>query len=169
MSMTKLTLTQAKKLLKYDPETGLFTWAIARPCGVKPGDRAGHLLKDGYVKIIALKKNYLAHRLAWLLSHGEWPDGQIDHIDGNKSNNRLSNLRVATPSQNTFARIKRKPSKSGIRGVALVGNRWKAKIGKDGDLIHLGYFDTPEHARRAYVQAAEKLFGEFGSHAGAFQ
>jgi hypothetical protein len=92
------------------------------------------------------------------------PDGfQIDHIDGDGLNNRKSNLRLATRSENARNRRINKNSTSGLKGASWVESRkrWRAEIRADGKQIHLGYFNTPEAAHAAYVAASEKMHGEF--------
>lgn len=106
--MRDSTLTQEmlKELLHYDPETGVFTWAAHPPLGHSVGDVAGKASTRGYVHICFSKKLrmtrsiYSAHRLAWLYVYGAWPLQDIDHIDQNKSNNALANLRDVSRSQN---------------------------------------------------------------------
>lgn len=105
----------------------------------------------------------MAHQLAWLLSHDEWPPRNIDHIDMDRANNRLSNLRLATPSQNGANRGRQKNNSSGLKGVAWNkgAKRWRAQIKANGKRRHLGYFDTAEEAHAAYQEAAASLFGDF--------
>ena len=107
---------------------------------------------DGYLSTMVKGKNHLLHRLAWLYVHGAWPAADIDHRDGVRSNNKLSNLREATRDencQNTLWPL----GESGILGAVKVGSRWRSKIKIDGKVKHLGYFDTPELAGEAYLAA----------------
>lgn len=156
--MAELTLAHLKCLLKYDPDTGAWTRLVNR-AGAKAGIRAEAPMLNGYRQVVVDRRHYLAHRLAWFYTHGVWPAGDIDHIDRNRSNNSLKNLRVVTRGQN-ITRAVRKIGKSGLRGAQRRGNRWRGVIGFDGENVHLGYFDTKELAHEAYLTAAKKLFGE---------
>src|SRR5512135_183213 len=92
-------LDEARKLISYDCDTGLITWKVSRG-KAKSGDIAGYVNGEGYICIKIKGKMYLAHRLAWLMNYGEWPNGIIDHIDHNKQNNSLENLRDVSFSIN---------------------------------------------------------------------
>jgi hypothetical protein len=149
-------------LLSYDAETGLFNWRVKR--GNKAvGSDAGSLHKWGYVVISIDRKRHKAHRLAWLHAHGRWPTAQIDHINCKRADNRLSNLREATATQNQGNSPRNKNNTSGLKGVtfAWARNRWQAQISARGHTLFLGYFDDPEDAHAAYCRAARKHFGEF--------
>lgn len=104
-----------------------------------------------------------AHRVAWFLHYGRFPNGELDHIDGDKANNRIENLRVATRSQNTAYRGKTKRNTSGFKGVCWHrrDKRWRASIGSKGRRLDLGSFSTPEEAFEAYKAAAVHHHGEF--------
>lgn len=142
-------------LLTYDPETGDFFWK--RP--------AGGFSPNGYRYIKVGAKQCLAHRLAWLYVHGEWPDALIDHIDGNRSNNRIGNLRKATHSQNGANAKRHSRNRSGYKGVSFdkSKNRWQASITVQNKQIHLGRFKTKDEARAAYMTAAKFHHGEFAN------
>ena len=117
---------------------------------------------DGYWHVQIGSKLYLAHRLAWFYTRGGWPRDQIDHVDGNRANNRLSNLREATHTQNMQNRKINRNNKCGFKGVARVpSNRWRARIKVSNKSIHLGTFDTRAQAGEAYAEAADKYFGKF--------
>lgn len=152
-----------RTLLSYSPETGLFTW-LRRRNGVK-SMTAGYSSNDGYVSIRINRKLYKAHRLAWLYVHGEWPNGHIDHANGITSDNRATNLRLATHSENLRNRGMNKNNRSGYKGVHWHrGNKkWRAVIGFEGKRLLLGYFDDPEEAHRAYVQMAVAVHGTFAN------
>jgi hypothetical protein len=134
---------------------------------VKPGDVAGHLTAQGYWRISVDGRRYLAHRLAWLYVHGEWPAAQIDHVDLDKSNNRFANLREATNAQNKANTRARKDNTSGFKGASWDkrSGRWRARICVVGKDSHLGFFDSAETAHAAYCQAANEAFGEFAREA----
>jgi hypothetical protein len=152
-----------KTLLEYSPETGIFYWKDNRGAKGCKGKQAGTLSR-GYINIHINGKDFRAHRLAWLFVTEEDPaEKQIDHINGNKSDNRFVNLRLATNSQNACNRSTSKRNKSGFKGVSYSrkNEAWKADARIDGIAHHLGYFATPELAHLAYCEAIKKLHGEF--------
>src|SRR3954464_3736442 len=125
-----LTQARLKELLHYDSETGLWTWLKHR-YRIQPGDRAGTISKkDGYCHIIIEKKNYMAHRLAWLYMTGGWPSMNMDHIDTNRSDNRWLNLRLATRPQNQANRRKQSNNRCGHKGVwwHKKNRKWRTRI-----------------------------------------
>ena len=124
---------------------------------------AGCIENSGYRRIHLNKKMYKAHRLIWAHQHGYYPDGHIDHIDGNRSNNAIDNLRLATHSENLCNRGKTSNNSSGYKGVYKCrrSGKWIGKIMKDYKEHHLGRFDTAEKAHQAYEDAASKLHGQF--------
>ena len=146
---------EATAALRYSPESGLFHWRVNRRPAIKPGDRAGTINSHGYVQICINGRALLAHRLAWLMTHGVWPSKMIDHINGDPSDNRMANLREATGSQNQANRGARKDSTTGVRGVRLLrSGKWAAQI-------QIGSFQTKEAASAAYLRLAEICYGEF--------
>jgi len=159
--MTAQILTQARlrELLYYDPDTGIFTRKIDRQC-VKKGQIAGSKNKPGYLKIGIEGKVYSAHRLAWLYLYGEIPKGvEIDHVNGNKSDNRIVNLRLATHQQNMENQKTHATNKSGYKGVSWWAptKKWKAQIGHQGKKYHIGLYQTKEEAKVAYEERAQQL------------
>lgn len=145
-----LTLERLKQLLHYDPETGHFTWKVARR-RVVAGDRAGHLGNKGYIEITVEGVQYLAHRLAWFYVHGVWPN-YIDHDNGQRSDNRIKNLKNGTQADNLQGFHKpRANNKSGYRGVSwserLQG--WTSAYMRNGVSTFCGVHDTPEAAFQA--------------------
>lgn len=158
----KLTLEYVRSILSYEPETGNFIWLVGRDNNPpKIGDIAGHRNTRGYINIKILGKQYMGHRLAWFYTHSEWPNGQVDHINGNPSDNRILNLRIATPAQNRANAKLSRNNKIGLKGVSRSKKKWIAMIYRDYKPIILGRFDTPQEAHRAYVAAAHELHGEF--------
>jgi hypothetical protein len=147
-----------KYLLDYNEFTGILSRKYPGP-GIKVGP-AG-TLKDGYIYIVVDGKQYLAHRLIWLYVYGSFPENQIDHIDRNRSNNRLNNLREATKRQNQWNIGPRSRNKSGYKGVSKRGNKWRARININGYDKWLGIFPTEKEAYTAYCSAAKQLHGEF--------
>jgi hypothetical protein len=157
------TQERLKELLSYDPETGVFTRLVGRSGpNARAGDVAGCNNGQGYVRIYVDGKPYKAHRLAWFYTHGVWPS-EMDHKNGNRSDNRIANLREVTRAENKANSSAYKNNTSGYVGVSLhkKSGQWIAQIQKDGKKQGLGYFPTPEVARAAYVEAAQRLFGEF--------
>jgi HNH endonuclease/AP2 domain len=153
-----MTPEYVRELLEYDPITGVFTWRKSRS-KISPGQVAGNVSRYRTIKID--RKHYLAHRLAWFVTFGEWPPNQIDHINGVRDDNRLINLRLATQSENNV-NAQTPKNKTGFRGVAPHRRKWSAKIRINGRKQHLGLFDTPEEAYRCYCAAAQRIYGEFG-------
>ena len=157
MSDQILTAQRLKEVLHYDADTGLFTRLRAN--GRWLHKRVGSI-KLGYLAIYVKQKSYKAHRLAWLYVHGEWPNDQIDHINGDMADNRISNLRAATHSQNRQNIHKvRSNSKSGLIGAMWdsYNNKWRSKIRFEGKCKHLGYFENAEQAHAVYIEAKRTL------------
>lgn len=140
-------------VLRYEKDTGIFFWKIRPARNVFVGDVAGNLNR-GYVSITIDKKVYKAHRLAWFYIYGKWPQKQIDHINGNPSDNRISNLRDVTDSINRQNLHKAsKNNLSGLLGVCKARKKFSALIKKNGVTKYLGTFDNPEDAHNAYLKA----------------
>lgn len=154
-----LTQARLKELFSYDPETGVFL-------RIKPRKDKGHAVGSvthyGYLSVMIDYKAYKVHRLAWLWEHGDFPISCIDHIDGDRLNNRIANLRQATHKQNNQNRryaIDR--SSTGTLGVYKGYNGgFKTQISVDGKQIHLGRFKTLEAASEAY-KTAKRQYHEF--------
>lgn len=157
-----LTLEEVRDILDYAPASGELRWRRRMSKRVLSGDIAGCVDTYGYVRIIIKGKNYRAHRLGWLLTYGGWPDAELDHIDLDRSNNRLNNLREATRAQNMLNKKMYKNNKSGFIGVHFheASGRYQAQYGRDGIVHRIGEFDTAEEASAAY-QAAIVYRGEF--------
>jgi hypothetical protein len=153
MTTDQLTRDRLSQLMDADPEAGVFTWKVSRGRNAKPGQEAGFLKKNGYVSICIDQKEYYAHRLMWLYVHGSMPLGQIDHVDRDKTNNSIYNLRLATAKQNAENMFRDSTNTSGYRGVnfnrRLKSKPWSANITHNGRLIHLGYYATAEDASAA--------------------
>lgn len=161
-------LHAARQRLSYDPVTGVFRWLQVRNSkllGMVAGGRDRH----GYLQIMIDGKMYKAHRLAWLFVHGEWPEGEIDHKNRVKWDNRIENLRVATSSENKTNTFRGQVS--GFPGVYLekrsMKSPYKTQIGyfdkRLGKSVakHLGVFSTPEEAHEVYDLACQLVHGEF--------
>lgn len=154
-----LTQERLKELLSYDPETGVFVWLISTGNRALKGSIVGTDHGNGYRKITIDQQTYYSHRLAWFYTHGKWPEYEIDHRDLNRSNNRLLNIRRATPIQNRQNLRIRSNNKSGKIGVSWAKNckKWEAYIWKNYKKIGLGYFDDLEEAGKAYLTAKREL------------
>jgi hypothetical protein len=156
-----ITAEHLRELLNYDPATGVFIWKERRK-GVRVGAVAGSIYSTGYRAIKIDQRHYLAHRLAWLYVRGEWPIVDIDHINRQRADNRITNLRPATRSQNQANVPIWRTSSSGYRGVTRRrSGRWGAGINAHGRRIELGTFGTPEEASAAYRAAAVAHYGKF--------
>jgi hypothetical protein len=145
-----LTAEEARERLQYNPATGLFRWRRRHHGMQKKGWFAGSDTVKGYKKIRIMGKDCLSHRLAWLITHGEWPEHQIDHINRRKGDNRLGNLRDVTSKENNMNHIG--------KGYVKRGGRFQAKIGIDGATKYLGNFDTAEEAHAVYLKKKAELF-----------
>lgn len=160
-----LSLKDIKDYLAYKPETGEFFW-IKKPCTrILVGSKAENKRKDGYVGIGFGGKRYLAHRLAWFFTHGYLPEKDIDHINGDPSDNRIENLREATRSENLFNQKLHSNNTSGYRGVIRCKrtNKWQAGSQLNGKYRFLGLHDSKEEAKAAYEKFAAKHHKEFKS------
>ena len=166
MAEAPLTQARLKELLHYGPETGVFTWRVNRRGGMKAGNRAGSPGGIGYRYVTVAGRSYPEHRLAFFYMTGEFPPEDTDHINGKRSDNRWSNLRAATRSQNLGNMDVGPRNTSGYKGVSLMrrDGLWRATIRMRGKVKNLGHFDTPEEAHAAYCHAAERVHGEFASH-----
>lgn len=157
-----LTAEHIRELLTYDPDTGIFRWRVARNNRIKAGSIAGSFKRaTGYVEIHIDNKCYLAHRLAWFYMAGEWPADDIDHRNLAKDDNRWSNLRPATQSQNNANRRVMGNSKTGIKGVTKTRDRYRAQITVNGKRKYLGTVDNPVLASYLYRLAAVIYHREF--------
>lgn len=146
------------KILNYDPDTGLFTWA-------RTGKIAGGISEKGYIRIQINRRKYMAHRLAWLFIYQEWPKEQIDHINHVRNDNRLCNLTEATNQENAKNRGIQTNNSSGSTGVlwSEKHKNWKAQIKVDQKVIYLGTFINKNEAIKARNQA-EKDHGFHENH-----
>ena len=145
-----------KKYLKFNSETGLFTWIYLNKIR-KNNNLAGTIIKQGYIRITLNKKAYFAHRLAWLYIHGEFPKGQIDHINGIRNDNRIDNLRIVTARQNNQnQKIHREGHLVGT-SYDKTRNKWIAKIEINNKNINLGRFETQQEAHEAYLNKLKEL------------
>jgi hypothetical protein len=153
-------LEEIHSLFECDPEKGLLFWK--NRSRQRWRGTAGQLHTNGYwtVRVGKKRKRLLNHRIIFALVHGRWPN-RIDHINMDRSDNRISNLREATRSQNAMNARKQRDNTSGFKGVSRWRGKWQAKIQRDGKQRFLGAFSTPQDAALAYKNAAINLHGEF--------
>lgn len=158
-----LTQERLKELLELTD--GGFIWKVANSPSKKAGQIAGGHLCQGYLRVKIDGKFYPAHRLVWLWHNGYFPDF-IDHINGNRSDNRIENLRAATKRQNNSNVSWNRKNTSGFKGVVFdkASNKWKAQIAHNRKRYSLGRFDCAEDAHKAYCKKSDELFGEFSNH-----
>ena len=159
MATCDLTAARLRELLVYDPTTGIFTRSasVIGP-GRKVGRVAGSDNGQGYIKLAVDGRFYRAHRLAFLYMTGSWPLGEVDHINGVRSDNRWGNLRDVSGADNTHnQRLPHKNNTSGFLGVRRSGRKFRAFIGSNNARIYLGVFDTPELAHFAYLEAKRRI------------
>lgn len=171
-----------REILSYDPVTGHLTYrersadhmlthaedrrhaAAAAFNTMFAGKRAAlGYDRHGYHKCKILGTHYAAHRVCWAIHYGEWPDGQIDHVNGVRTDNSISNLRAVTSRDNSRNRARSSRNTSGITGVVRSGEKWIAQIGVEGKTIHLGSFLTKQEAAVAR-KAAERKYGFDKAH-----
>jgi hypothetical protein len=161
MAAADLTAEVLRQLLNYDPETGAFTRRARTSNKVRVGDKTGTLRRDGYLKTSLLHQSFLLHRLAWLYVYGKWPEFVIDHVNGDRTDNRIANLRDVSETSNlqNQRRAHSKNRSCGLLGVTWhAGNgRWQAQISVNKRNMYLGSFDTAEDAHAAYLQAKRQL------------
>jgi hypothetical protein len=152
-----ITQEYLKEILDYNPETGIFTWKIKKNGTKGINSIAGHIDKKGYFRIKINSISHKAHRLAWLYVYGNTPKGQIDHVNGVKHDNKISNLRIVSNRENCQNRIEHRQGK-------LVGcyynkrdKKWQAQIQINGKQTFIGLFETQREAHAAYLKALETL------------
>ena len=167
---------QLRELLHYEPDTGKLFWR-ERGISYFPDERAWKswntrlsgketfksCTQHGHKKASIFNATWLGHRVAWAIHYGEWAENEVDHINGDPTDNRISNLRLATRAENGRNRKISKANTSGYKGVWWdnARSRWRAAIRIDGVKTALGCFPDPETAHAAYCEAASKYHGEF--------
>lgn len=157
-----ITLENAKDILEYHPDSGDIVWKVDNGRRVKSGHIAGSVDKGhGYRVVRYQGKAFLAHRLAWFLYYGRWPKNMIDHINGNKTDNRIKNLRDVTRSINRRNTFKTRAGRLTGCDFHKQMKKWRARIIVNGQEQSLGLFPTEIEAHNAFLQAYEKHFGPF--------
>lgn len=153
--------TFVKENFRYDKDTGTL-WRMKTSKIVGSSNSQGYLDVDLGKPYKKRTRNTRVHRVAWFLSYGEWPEGQIDHINGDKKDNRLENLRLTDQQKNQHNRFSRKNSSSVYKGVGLHRGKWRSYITDlEGKFKGLGYFENETLAAEAYDNAAKELFGSW--------
>ena len=154
---SKLSLERLRQVLRYEPETGNFYWIHRDTIKKKLGTNASIIRSHGYLNICIDSTYYYTHRLAWFYVYGEWPK-VIDHIDGDKTNNRIENLRSVSQKCNVENVLKtRKHNKSGILGAVKSKYGFYARLTSQGKQIYLGHYKTAEEAHNVYLKAKRQL------------
>jgi hypothetical protein len=159
----EMTLDELRRYMTYDPETGVFVRTGLVKTSKRAGSVVGRIDQKGYRVTMIRYHYYLLHRVAWLFHYGQWPPADIDHINGDRADNRISNLRLATRKENSRNRKLHYTNTSGFRGVTWDRSkmRWKAKITVNGKSRTLGNYVDIADAAAAYEKAAAVHYGEF--------
>ncbi len=167
----ELTAEELRKIVHYDPETGIMTWKTREHKNFRSiswnaryaGQEAGHPLQEGRIQIKIWGVQHQRARLAWLYMTGAWPEKEIDHEDADASNDKWSNPRPSTRQQNGANRRLFKNNTSGYKGVhwGKASSKWIAMITVSGKRRNLGSYDDPAIAHQAYMRAATAAFGEY--------
>ncbi len=159
-----ITAERLRELLNYDAETGVFTNRTHRSHSRMPaGAVAGSVISTGYLRVVIDAKAHLCHRLAWLYVYGRWPDNSIDHINGIRSDNRISNLRDVPHSVNMQNGVAR-GTKYGYPGIMYSKGSYFGKVKVQGRRIYTKAYPTPELAHRGWLELKSELHAECRRH-----
>lgn len=153
-----------KDFLSYDPDTGVFKWVKRSGPRSVPGKVINNYTDLGYMKVVFRNVHYPAHRLAWWWVYGDMPPEEVDHINGDRADNRICNLRLATRRENTRNARVRRDNTSCLKGVSPERGKFRARITVNGKRIYLGAFSTKEEAYKVVCAARESLHGDFCNH-----
>jgi hypothetical protein len=155
--------SEITELLEY--REGYLFWKISLCNRVRSGGKAGYLHKNKYLRVCIKGKQYLVHRIIFFLHHQYWPE-QIDHINGNKLDNRIENLRPASGSCNAWNRPEQSTNTSGAKNVEWdkAKNKWRVRIRANNKRIQIGMFEDINTAKQAAIKARNTLHGEFANH-----
>lgn len=163
-NQSELTAAQLRDVLDYDPETGIFRWKEGGRGKVKAGAIAGSPCHNrGYRLMCVNYTRFLAHRLAWLYVHGEWPSGEVDHINGRTDDNSIGNLRVVTRLQNTWNSATRSHNVFGMRNIRPKGRKFLVGFSQNKKRIFHKSYPSLEAAIAARDSMAVSLYGEFAT------
>jgi len=155
---SNLTQEYLKEIISYDKVNGLISWIKPTSIRARKGSCATGKDSGGYLRIGINGVRYRIHRIVWFYIYGKWPEKFIDHINGDKTDNRIENLRDVTQMTNVQnIRKAKSDNKSGTLGVTKIGNKWRAKINTNGKCRHIGYFDDEESAHCAYVNVKREI------------
>ena len=165
LSAVDLTAELLRSLVYYDPEAGVFYSLSDRNGGIKAGQSLGSENGKGYIDFNLCGRSYRSHRLAWLYVYGVWPKDQIDHINRDRADNRIDNLREASNKENQQNASLSKRNSSGYKGVTWYKRhqKWTASIRVSRKLLHLGYFKRINDAVAARELAEISHFGKFST------
>lgn len=157
MAAVDLTAQRLRELLHYDPETGVFIWRNSARGRMRAGNIAG-CVSDGYRVIRINNQSFRGHRLAWLHERGAWPAFDIDHINGDRGDNRIANLRLSIGSINQ-ENIRSYKGAVGLLGVTFhrVTGKFQASLSVSRKRLHIGLFETAEEAHAAYLTAKREM------------
>ena len=163
MAADILSAERLREVVDYDPATGVFTRKVRLAQRHQVGDRADFVItagnQRGYYRVCVDSRRYMAHRCAWLCVHGAWPEHDIDHINGDRGDNRIANLRdVPNQINRQNMRGPRSDNKSGLLGVHWHEGtqKWRARVQLEGRVIEAGLHETREQAHAAYLQVKRK-------------
>jgi len=153
-----LTVEQVKEWLDYNPETGDLTWKVKVNRNTIIGSSASSYDTKGYIRVGLNGKSYKGHRLAWVIYYGEWPTDQIDHRNQKRDDNRISNLRLASASENAKNQKTPKNNSTGVKGVYFLPrtHSWRASITVNRKVIILGCFPDKDSAIRIRQLAEDR-------------
>ena len=168
----KLTQERLRELLHYNPETGVFTNLVTRTYNCKKDDIIGHVHTSGHIRTQLCGKFYYAHRLAWMYIYGYMPENEIDHINRDRADNRIKNLREVTRQCNSRNGSVRINNKSGVTGVfwSKREEKWQAKITVDFISIDLGQFKNIEDAiKKRWLAEVKYKFPNCNSTSSAYE
>lgn len=159
-------ISELRKLLEYNRVTGGFTWKETTGTKAVKGSKAGYIGTHGYVVIYYRGLWLYAHRIAWAFETGSWPSVKIDHVDGNPSNNRFSNLRESSHSDNQANQKLRNDNTSGHKNVAWEKRKkkWRVRVAYERKEYHGGFFDNLEEAAKAARTLRKEVHGIFANH-----
>lgn len=151
-------IERLRHAIAYDPVNGELRWKqTVNGRWAKAGELCGGLDAKGYRTLALDGRQYKAHRVAWAIHYGVWPEGLIDHIDHNRTNNAIGNLREATQAINSQNLVRAQArNRSGLLGVYPLHRKWGARIMANGTRMYLGSFDSPADAHQAYLSAKRR-------------